>query len=250
MSDLDEVTQIEIGMPVYDGNGHRIGTLEAIDQQALRFGGHAVPIGAVERIRPDGIHLARGVALPDTARALEDGTPTRAAPPGTADRDYTAPGVGLTGDSDTFRIPVAEERLYAERRPTQGEVEIRKRVERSEEIVRETLEHDTVEVERVPINRHVDGPVAQRMDGEWLVVPVLEEVLVVEKRLLLKEEVRIRTRKHTRQAELREPVRRERVDVMPVDGTPSHHVVERGSRDTRGITERDVERDVPDVPHA
>ena len=44
---------------------------------------------------------------------------------------------------------------------------------------------------RVPINRYVEKPLPVRQEGGTIIVPILEEVLVVEKRLLLKEELRI-----------------------------------------------------------
>ena len=59
----------------------------------------------------------------------------------------------------------------------------------------EPLLRESVQVERVPINRLVAEAPASRQEGDTLVVPILEEVLVVEKRLMLMEEVRItRTR--------------------------------------------------------
>ena len=65
----------------------------------------------------------------------------------------------------------------------------------------EPLFAEEVVVERVPVNRIVDGPVQTRQEGDTTVIPVIEEVLTVHKRILLREEVRI-TRKRT---EIREP---------------------------------------------
>jgi hypothetical protein len=62
---------------------------------------------------------------------------------------------------------------------------------------------DEVDIDRVSVNRLVDSPPETRQDGDITIVPVLEEVLVVQKRLLLKEEIRIR---RTR-AVVREPRR-------------------------------------------
>jgi stress response protein YsnF len=42
------------------------------------------------------------------------------------------------------------------------------------------------------VNRVVDAPSAIRQEGDTIIVPVLEEIMVVEKRLLLKEEIHIR----------------------------------------------------------
>ena len=56
----------------------------------------------------------------------------------------------------------------------------------------EPLFSDDVSVERVPVNRIVDSPPETRQEGEITIIPVIEEVITVEKRLLLREEVRIR----------------------------------------------------------
>ena len=63
------------------------------------------------------------------------------------------------------------------------------------EVVDLPLTREEVSVERVAVNRVVDGPVETRREGDTWIVPVLEEVLVVEKRLMLREEVRITTRR-------------------------------------------------------
>ena len=72
-----------------------------------------------------------------------------------------------------------------------GGVRLTKRVTEREETVDEPLLRADVQVERVPINRVVTEAPSDASGGDTLVVPILEEVLVVEKRLMLKEEVRI-----------------------------------------------------------
>jgi stress response protein YsnF len=55
-------------------------------------------------------------------------------------------------------------------------------------------------VERVPVNRLVETEPQTRQEGDVTIIPIIEEVLVVEKRLLLKEEIHIRrTRNQVRQ---------------------------------------------------
>lgn len=81
----------------------------------------------------------------------------------------------------------------------------------SEESIQQSLTRDDVSVERVTIDRYVDAPPAVRTEGDILIVPVLEEVLVVEKRLKLKEELCISNRQVVEQQEVRELVRSERV---------------------------------------
>ncbi len=89
-------------------------------------------------------------------------------------------------------IPVIEEQVRIGRRVVEtGKVRIHKRVtERVEEVSAPVLREE-VQVERIAIDRYVDGPIESRMEGDTLVVPVLEEVLVLEKRLVLREEIRI-----------------------------------------------------------
>lgn len=56
----------------------------------------------------------------------------------------------------------------------------------------ETLFHRRVEVERIPIGLPVDAMPATREEGETTILSVVEEVIVIERRLILKEEVHIR----------------------------------------------------------
>jgi stress response protein YsnF len=68
----------------------------------------------------------------------------------------------------------------------------------------ERLLRDAVEVSHVPVDRIValDAAPSTRYEGDTLVVPVLEEVLVVERRVRIKEEIRItRTRREEHHAE-------------------------------------------------
>jgi uncharacterized protein (TIGR02271 family) len=93
---------------------------------------------------------------------------------------------------EPYVIPVAEEVLeIARRRVETGRVRIDKHVHEQIEVVDEPLLHDEVNVTRVPVNRFLSEPVAPREEGDTLIIPVLREVLVVEKRLLLVEEVHI-----------------------------------------------------------
>lgn len=89
-------------------------------------------------------------------------------------------------------IPVIAEEVRVDKRTVEsGRVRIRKFVREHQELVDEPLLADEVRVERVPVNRYIDKPVAVRYEGETMIVPLFEEVLVVEKRLMLKEELHI-----------------------------------------------------------
>ena len=61
-----------------------------------------------------------------------------------------------------------------------------------DELVSQDLAHTNVEITTVPIGRPVDAIPAVREEGDVTIFPVMEEVLVIERRLMLKEEVHIR----------------------------------------------------------
>ena len=61
-----------------------------------------------------------------------------------------------------------------------------------EELVREILAHDKVEIQRIPVGRTVQHLPRVRLEDNTLVIPVMEEVLTINRQLVLKEEIRIR----------------------------------------------------------
>ncbi|HEX8473258.1 MAG TPA: YsnF/AvaK domain-containing protein [Pyrinomonadaceae bacterium] len=105
--------------------------------------------------------------------------------------DNARQGRGREQD-ETVVVPVVAETLQVEKRKVEtGGVRIKKIVHEREEIVDEPLIREEVQVKRVPINRVVEGPIPVRHVGNTMIVSLLEEVLVVEKRLMLKEELHI-----------------------------------------------------------
>ncbi|HWJ94872.1 MAG TPA: DUF2382 domain-containing protein [Telluria sp.] len=102
-----------------------------------------------------------------------------------------APAAG----NDQLRIPIVEEQLAVGTRTveTGRGVRIHKTVTEQPVSIDERLLRDEVEVRHVEVDRIValDQAPAVRYEGETLVVPVLEEVLVVERRLRIKEELHI-----------------------------------------------------------
>ncbi|MBA1200714.1 DUF2382 domain-containing protein [Pseudomonas capeferrum] len=92
-------------------------------------------------------------------------------------------------------IPVLEEfATVGKRTVTTGVITVEKHVETRNYEVSEVLQRRGASVERVPRGITVDPanpPQVRTVDG-LTIIPVLEEVLVVEKRLVLKEELQIR----------------------------------------------------------
>lgn len=121
------------------------------------------------------------------------------------------------GEAPVIVALVAEELDVRRRRLETGVVRITKTVSARDEVVDEPTVREEAHIERVPVNRLVDAPVPVRYENDTMVLSLLEEVLVVEKRLMLTEEVRV-TR---RQTEVREPqtvtLRREDVSVERIE---------------------------------
>lgn len=121
--------------------------------------------------------------------------------------------------SQELRIPLVEEQLQVEKRPVElGRVQIQKTVEEVPENITVPITRDDVEVRRVPINQMLSTPAEPHQDGDWYVVPVMKEVLVVEKRLMLVEEIRVRRNQVTEQQQITDTVRRERLNINDTSG--------------------------------
>lgn len=92
-------------------------------------------------------------------------------------------------------IPVLREELSVGKRTIEtGRVVVRKTVASDPQKVEVPLLHDEIDVERVAIDRVVEELPEQRYEGDVLVIPVLEEVVVVKKQWVLKEELRVTKR--------------------------------------------------------
>jgi stress response protein YsnF len=90
-------------------------------------------------------------------------------------------------------IPLISEELRVEKRSVpNGKVRVKTVVDTFAEVVQETLKTERVETTRVEIGKEIDTIPSVRTNGDTTVIPVVEEVLVVEKRLILKDEIHVR----------------------------------------------------------
>ena len=120
----------------------------------------------------------------------------------------------LKKDFETKRITRAAEELQIDKRAAKtGEVRVSKHVET--EHVRQSVpvQREEVRVQRRPVERAV-GSAADMRDDE-IVVPVIEEEVVVEKRPVVKEEVVVSKAKVAGERTVEADLRREEVDVTP-----------------------------------
>jgi len=99
-------------------------------------------------------------------------------------------------------IPLVEETLAVGKRVVEtGLVQVKTTVEQRTETLVTELKRGSVVVDRVPVGQVVESEPQPRWEGEILVVPVVEEEVVVTKRLVLKEELRIRPQVTTEKVE-------------------------------------------------
>jgi len=131
---------------------------------------------------------------------------------------------GVMAADDRRRMLLHEETLEATTASVQrGTVRVLRHVETVP--VQEVVDawRDDVVVERVAVNQEVDVAPAPRTEGDTIVVPVVDEVVFTETRLVLREEVRITRRRVNEPVTVEATVRRERVEVVntPVSGEPA-----------------------------
>jgi uncharacterized protein (TIGR02271 family) len=120
-------------------------------------------------------------------------------------------------------IPVVHEELEIGRRTREtGRVRVHQHVDVREQVVEGLVRYDEVDVQRIPVNAVVapDAVPLAREENGVLIVPVLEEVVVAQKVLMLKEELRITRRQHVGHSEQRVPLRSVRVEIERVPPDP------------------------------
>lgn len=111
-------------------------------------------------------------------------------------------------------IPVVAEELTVDTvKVARSRVRVNKRVETREEVVDRPVVHEEVFVEHVPVNRIVDEPPGTREEDGVLIIPLIEEILVIEKRLLVREEIRVSRRRTTTSTKQTITLRREVADI-------------------------------------
>jgi uncharacterized protein (TIGR02271 family) len=123
---------------------------------------------------------------------------------------------------DVLRIPViAEEAVVTKTVVETGRVRVHKQVVREPVTLDAEVAREEVLLERVPIDRPVDGPIPVRTEGDVTIVSVVEEIAVVEKRFVLREEIRLTKRRTTRREPVQSEVRRDVVTVERIDPPPA-----------------------------
>jgi len=137
------------------------------------------------------------------------------------------------GDDEVV-IPVVSEELHVDAVPVQtGSVRVTKRVYSHDELIEQELRTGKVEVKRVRVDRPVDGPQAVVRSGNTLVIPVVSEVLKVERIWVVTEEIYITQTEERKTVNEAVSVNREEVEIERLD------------REGRVVSERETGAEFP-----
>jgi uncharacterized protein (TIGR02271 family) len=188
---MDLKGKLRKGMRIVGPDDRDYGAIERWDDEFVYLHGKRIPVGMIERMEKNRLYVGAAGAGSFAEQGVED--------------------AGLGGE---VRVPVVEERLAVGRRQIDlGEIQVHKTVDTVEERRQEPVTRDDVQIERIRVNRTVGAPETPREEDGWLIIPVMEEVLVIQKQLVVTEEIRIRKQSVTEQREIRETLRREQVSV-------------------------------------
>lgn len=165
--------------------------------------------------KPDLPNTSNGNAiLPDLSKAGRQDVD--AASLSGMDAESTGGGDELSRNDDVERIELAEETLEPRIvRKQIGEVVIHKSIETQTLRNEVDLEREQVAIEQLVVEEYVDEKREPWYEDDMLVIPVYEEVLVTERKLMLSKLVRVRREVRVEQAVVEGEVRREVLDVEP-----------------------------------
>jgi uncharacterized protein (TIGR02271 family) len=120
----------------------------------------------------------------------------------------------MTQERDVAVIPLVEERVSVTKREVEtGRLRIEVSVEERQDHIPVDLAHDELEIVRVPVNKAVSALPSVRLEGATTVIPVVEEIVVVEKRLVVVEEIHVRRKSLTETKQIPVTLKSEQVRI-------------------------------------
>ncbi len=135
--------------------------------------------------------------------------------------DVPADGQVHLAPMAAYVVPVMQEEVQVGTRlvDTGRGVRIHKTVQQIPQLVEQSLAREELHVERVALDQPVEaGQLPEvRYEGETLVIPVFEEVLVVQKQLRLREELRVTRSQRSVDSTQTVVLQSERVEVERFD---------------------------------
>ena len=130
----------------------------------------------------------------------------------------------MTNNSDLYlaeqdlHLPIFKEELEIQKqKKITGVVRLEKTVRTTESVVEEDLIKESILVEHVPVNRYIDEALMTRQEGDTTIIPIMEEIMIVTKQLVLKEEIRITRRREQSHYQQTVPLRAEEVEIKRLE---------------------------------
>jgi uncharacterized protein (TIGR02271 family) len=123
-------------------------------------------------------------------------------------------GCRTMSDVQETIIPLYEEAVSVTRRRVErGRYRIDVRVVERDQSIEQTLDRQDVEVERIAVGRVVETAPEIRHDGDVMIIPIVEEEVVLVTRLVLREEIRIRKKTTQRTEQFTIKIHSERAEI-------------------------------------
>ena len=94
-----------------------------------------------------------------------------------------------------------------------GKVIIHKKVREENKDIEVPVSHEEVEIKKIAVNKYVTEAPDVRYEGNTTIIPVIKEVAVIEKKLLLVEEIHVIKHVVEKKEEHVVPLRKEEVQV-------------------------------------
>lgn len=126
----------------------------------------------------------------------------------------------MADETERDFIPVVEETAtVSTRRVVSGRVRIATQTEEINHLLPTDLASVEVDVVRVPMDRRIDTIPDVVTEGEVTIIPVVEERLVVTRKLYLREEIHVRRIEHKETIDVPATTRRQTVQIerLPAD---------------------------------
>jgi len=125
------------------------------------------------------------------------------------------PALSAPEQQESLIVPVVQEQAQINTVQTEtGKVNIRKTVSEVEKSVNIPLMKEGYSIEKVPVNVFIESTPPVREEGDTIIIPVVREVLVVEKRLELVEEIRITKQQTIVEHKETVKLKKEEVDIQ------------------------------------
>jgi len=125
---------------------------------------------------------------------------------------------------NTSSLNVLQEQVNIDKKVVEsGKVVIHKKVHEENKDVEVPVSHEEVEIKKVAVNKYVSEAPAIRHEGNTTIIPVMKEVAVIEKKLLLVEEVHVTKHVVEKKQERTVPLRKEEIEVEHYTRTPNRN---------------------------